>query len=88
MLLCKSQTQDLTQGVETISTCEHLSSECTGYHPRPGVLHCLSQAEKSMLAEVPITPLLQYANVQLIRPYVEGLQPDPLDVVGWAGILK
>ncbi len=46
----------------------------------------LRRAEERLLTDVPIIPLLQYANVQLIKPYVEGLRPNPLDVVGWAGV--
>ena len=46
----------------------------------------LRRAESILLSDAPILPLLQYANVQLIKPYVTGLQPNPLDVIGWAGI--
>ncbi len=48
----------------------------------------LRQAESRLLAAVPIIPLLQfsYGTVQLVKPYVEGLDVNPLDVIGWAGI--
>ena len=51
--MCEKQTQDLAQGVETITTCEHPSPECTGYHPRPGALFHLHQAEHRLLTGVP-----------------------------------
>lgn len=46
----------------------------------------LREAEELLLSDVPIIPLLQYANVQLVKPYVEGLLPNPLDVVAWSGV--
>jgi oligopeptide transport system substrate-binding protein len=46
----------------------------------------LRRAEYLLLTDMPIIPLLQYANVQLIKPYISGLEPNPLDVIGWTGI--
>jgi len=46
----------------------------------------LAEAETLMLAAVPIIPILQNTNVQLIKPYVTGLRPNPLDVVSWTGV--
>jgi len=46
----------------------------------------LAEAEALMLADVPIIPIFQSTNVQLIKPYVSGLRPNPLDVVGWTGV--
>ncbi|MFC1628772.1 peptide ABC transporter substrate-binding protein [Gemmatimonadota bacterium] len=46
----------------------------------------LATAEERLLADVPIIPILQNANVQLIKPYVTGLRPNALDVVGWTGV--
>ncbi len=51
-------------------------------------LRLLHRAETVLLEAVPIIPLLQfsYGTVQLVKPYVEGLEVNPLDVIGWAGI--
>lgn len=46
----------------------------------------LRDAEKMLLDDTPIIPLLHYATVQLVKPYVIGLKPNPLDVIGWAGL--
>ncbi len=46
----------------------------------------LRTAEERLLNDAPIIPILHYATVQLIKPYVEGLTPNPLDVIGWAGL--
>ncbi len=46
----------------------------------------LAGAEALLLADVPIIPIFQSSNVQLIKPYVSGLRPNPLDVVGWTGV--
>jgi len=46
----------------------------------------LSAAEERLLAETPIIPIFQNSNIQLIKPYVTGLRPNPLDVVGWTGV--
>lgn len=46
----------------------------------------LGEAENLLLEDVPVIPILQYSNVQLIKPYVEGLKLNPLDVTGWTGV--
>ena len=46
----------------------------------------LAEAEARLLADIPIIPIFQSVNVQLIKPYVTGLRPNPLDVVGWTGV--
>jgi len=46
----------------------------------------LRDAETMLLDDTPIIPVLHYATVQLVKPYVVGLKPNPLDVIGWAGL--
>jgi ABC-type oligopeptide transport system substrate-binding subunit len=48
----------------------------------------LREAEGRLLAGVPVIPLLQFSfgTVQLVKPYLGGLDVNPLDVIGWAGI--
>jgi oligopeptide transport system substrate-binding protein len=43
----------------------------------------LQEAETLLLADAPILPIFQNATVQLIKPYVTGIVPNPLDVVDW-----
>ena len=39
----------------------------------------LESAEKSMLADYPIIPLYQFVSRRLVKPYVRGAQPTPLN---------
>ncbi|MFO7768264.1 MAG: peptide ABC transporter substrate-binding protein [bacterium] len=46
----------------------------------------LREAEAILLEAAVIIPILQNSSVQLIKPYVEGLRPNLLDVVDWTGV--
>lgn len=46
----------------------------------------LRQAESILLEAAVIIPILQNNAVQLVKPYVEGLRPNVLDVVDWTGV--
>jgi oligopeptide transport system substrate-binding protein len=39
----------------------------------------LEQAEALMLAEQPVAPIYSYVSKRLVKPYVQGWQPNPLD---------
>jgi oligopeptide transport system substrate-binding protein len=39
----------------------------------------LKQAEAKMLAEHPVAPIYTYVSKRLVKPYVKGWQPNPLD---------
>jgi oligopeptide transport system substrate-binding protein len=42
-------------------------------------LQLLEQAEALMLAEQPVAPIYSYVSKRLVKPYVRGWQPNPLD---------
>jgi ABC-type oligopeptide transport system substrate-binding subunit len=46
----------------------------------------LREAEELLLAAVPIIPILHNSTAQLIKPYVAGIHPNPIDVYSWAGV--
>lgn len=46
----------------------------------------LREAEGRLLASAAVIPILHNSTVQLIKPYVAGIHPNPIDVYSWAGI--
>lgn len=46
----------------------------------------LANAERSMLDDYPIIPLYYFVSKRLVKPYVLGVKPNPLDRVGSKGI--
>jgi oligopeptide transport system substrate-binding protein len=42
----------------------------------------LAKAERSMLEDYPIIPLYHFVSKRLVKPYVSGVKPNPLDRVG------
>ena len=43
-------------------------------------LAILARAETRLLDQCPVIPLQQYATHELVKPYVQGIEPTPLDV--------
>ena len=41
----------------------------------------LEQSEQLMLSDYPIVPLYFYVSKRLVKPYVHGVQPNPLNRV-------
>jgi oligopeptide transport system substrate-binding protein len=49
----------------------------------PGIRRdLLENAEKTMLADYPSIPLYFFVSKRLVKPYVQGVKPNPLDRVG------
>jgi oligopeptide transport system substrate-binding protein len=44
--------------------------------------HLLASAERSMLDDYPVIPLYYLVSKRLVKPYVLGVKPNPLDRVG------
>jgi oligopeptide transport system substrate-binding protein len=42
----------------------------------------LAKAERSMLDDYPVIPLYYFVSKRLVKPYVLGVKPNPLDRVG------
>ena len=43
--------------------------------------HLLENAEKMALDDYPITPLYHFVSKRLVKPYITGVKPTPLDHV-------
>jgi oligopeptide transport system substrate-binding protein len=46
----------------------------------------LELAERVMLADYPIIPLYYFVSKRLVKPYVQGVHPNPLDRVPSKGL--
>lgn len=46
----------------------------------------LAEAEARLLGDAVIIPILHNSGLQLVKPYVTGIRPSPIDVVDWSAV--